>query len=72
MPSRPSTDVRHEGASGRPDGLLGGGDAKREQNLPEIGRTFQRMTEANVHDATRPSIEFYRSQREVVLFLPVK
>lgn len=71
----PGDDVT---ALGLPTWTIPGGTYARakvanwEQNLPEIGRTFQRMTEANVHDATRPSIEFYRSQREVVLFLPVK
>jgi hypothetical protein len=30
------------------------------------------MSEENEHDTTRPSIEFYRSQRELILFLPVK
>jgi hypothetical protein len=43
-----------------------------EQNLPEIGNTFDRMRRQNEHDEGRPSIEFYRSQRELVLFLPVK
>jgi hypothetical protein len=43
-----------------------------EQHLPEIGKTFQRMSEENEHDISRPNIEFYRSQRELILFLPVK
>ena len=43
-----------------------------EKNLPEIGKTFQRMSQENERDVSRPSIEFYRSQRELVLFLPVK
>jgi hypothetical protein len=46
--------------------------ANWEQNLQEIGKTFQRMSQQNEHDTSRPSIEFYRSQRELVLFLPVK
>ncbi len=40
--------------------------------IPEIGATFKRMAEESEHDSSRPSIEFYRSQKEVVLFLPVK
>lgn len=46
--------------------------ANWEENLAEIGKTFQRMREENEHDVSRPSVEFYRSQRELVLFLPVK
>jgi hypothetical protein len=41
--------------------------------LPEIGNAFVAMADrekARV-DAARPSIEFYRSQRELILFLPV-
>ena len=42
-----------------------------ESRAAEIGRTFQQMrTECEV-DASRPSIEFYRSQKELLLFLPV-
>jgi hypothetical protein len=43
-----------------------------EQHLPEIGTTFERMRSENERDTSRPSIEFYRSQRELLLFLPVK
>ncbi len=41
--------------------------------LPETGNTFMAMAdrEKSRVDTTRPSIEFYRSQREVILFLPV-
>lgn len=46
--------------------------ANWEQNRPEVGKTFQRMREQNAHDTSRPSIEFYRSQRELILFLPVR
>lgn len=71
----PSDDVA---ALGFPTWTIPGGNYSRarvanwEQNLPEIGKTFQRMREENEHDTSRPSIEFYRSQRELVLFLPVK
>lgn len=40
-------------------------------NTPEIGMILRRMSEESEHDSTRPNIEFYRSQKEVVLFLPV-
>jgi hypothetical protein len=43
-----------------------------EQHLREIGMTFQRMREENEQDTSRPAIEFYRSQRELILFFPVK
>ena len=71
----PSDDVA---ALGFPTCTIPGGKYSRakvpnwEQHLPEIGKTFQRMSEENEHDTTRPSIEFYRSQRELILFLPVK
>lgn len=71
----PTDDVA---ALGFPTWTIPGGNYSRsrvanwEQNLPEIGKTFQRMREENEHDPSRPSIEFYRSQRELVLFLPVK
>ncbi len=42
------------------------------QNLPEIGKTFARMSEEFGRDPSRPGIEFYRSMKELVLFLPVK
>lgn len=38
----------------------------------EIGRTFQRMSEEGERDSSRPSIEFYRSEKALVLFLPMK
>src|SRR5207302_7775122 len=40
-----------------------------EQNRSEIGKTFERMRSENEQDTSRPSIEFYRSQRELLLFL---
>lgn len=43
-----------------------------EDHVPEIGRIFQQMREENGPDVGRPSIEFYRSQKELVLFLPVR
>jgi hypothetical protein len=38
----------------------------------EIGETFQSMTNESNCDTSRPSIESYRSMKELVLFLPVK
>lgn len=64
-------------ALGLPTWTIPGGKYRRgkvanwEQNMPEIGKTFQRMADAHARDASRPSIEFYRSQKELVLFLPV-
>ncbi len=65
-------------ALGLPKWTIPGGRYRRrklldwEQHLPEIGRSFARMSEGAERDVTRPSIEFYRSQKEVLLFLPVK
>jgi len=41
------------------------------ERLPEIGKTFIALSEQYPTDPTRPSIEFYRSQTELLLFLPV-
>jgi hypothetical protein len=39
---------------------------------PEImGETFESMAKENDSDLTRPTIEFYRSQKEVILLLPI-
>ena len=43
-----------------------------EQHIPEIGQTFMKMTETCNYDDTRPSIEYYRSMKEMVCYLPVK
>jgi hypothetical protein len=65
-------------ALGLPTWIIPGGRYRRgkildwERNLPEIGKTFSRMSEAHEHDTSRPSIEFYRSQKELLLFLPVR
>jgi hypothetical protein len=54
-----------------------GGDYFREkmvdwrQKLPEIGEVFAAMAERVSADLTRPSIEYYRSQSELHLFLPM-
>ena len=36
-----------------------------------IGETFESMAKEYKSDPNRPSIEFYRSQREVILLLPI-
>jgi DNA gyrase inhibitor GyrI len=36
-----------------------------------IGETFESMSKEYKSDPNRPSIEFYRSQREVILLLPI-
>jgi hypothetical protein len=38
----------------------------------QLPRLFQEMIQANVFDHTRPSVEFYRSQTELQLLVPVK
>jgi len=43
-----------------------------EQNLSKLPDTFEEMARAHDVDPTRPSIEFYRSQAELLLFLPVR
>ena len=43
-----------------------------ENHIPEIGRTFERMARECERDPSRPSVEFYRSQKELVLLFPVK
>ncbi len=43
-----------------------------ERNLELVGPTFESMAEEYEHDSTRPKIEFYRSQRDLILFLPIK
>jgi len=40
--------------------------------IPEIVKTFRVMAEESERDWSRASIEFYRSEKELVLFLPVK
>jgi hypothetical protein len=42
--------------------------------IADIGKTFVTMTEREGSrvDDSRPSIEFYRSQSELILLLPVR
>lgn len=41
--------------------------------IPDIGKTFAAMAERERHraDRSRPSIEFYRSQDELILLFPI-
>jgi hypothetical protein len=43
-----------------------------QARTPEIGESFQSMAKEGDCDSSRPSIEFYRSKKELVLFLPIK
>jgi len=42
-----------------------------EKNLSKLPSTFEEMARTNHVDPSRPSLEFYRSQAELILFLPV-
>jgi len=41
------------------------------ERLPEIGRIFGELAAEYPRDPTRPNIEFYRSQKELLLFMAV-
>jgi hypothetical protein len=43
-----------------------------QANTDKIGLTFNEMSEEYTPDRMRPSIEFYRSQKELVLYLPIR
>ena len=43
-----------------------------EDHVAEIGVAFARMAEAHAEDPQRPSIEFYRSRKELILLLPIR
>ena len=42
------------------------------ERIPEIEQNFISLAEQYPSDHERPSIEFYRSQKELILFLPVR
>ena len=42
------------------------------QHLDEICKVFDELAEEFTRDESRPVIEFYRSQKELILFLPIK
>ena len=43
-----------------------------ENDIGIIGKTFSQMLKSCLTDDTRPSIEFYRSLKEVILLLPIR
>ena len=56
--------------------IPGGAYARRKlegwsERLPEIGETFRAMATEFPSDPARPNIEFYRSQKELLLFMAV-
>jgi len=65
------------GAMGLETGTIPGGWYARrtlldwESHLPEIHRIFLEMIRVENVDPSRPSVEFYRSRRELQLLLPV-
>ena len=42
-----------------------------ESNLKLIPELFERLSEKQLIDATRPFLEFYKSSKELVLYLPI-
>ncbi len=57
-------------ALGLPTWVIPGGHW--QTRMKEIGEAFRSMAEEGERDASRPSIEFYRSEKDLVLFLPTK
>jgi len=56
--------------------IPGGAYARRKlerwsERLPEIGKTFEALAAEYSRDPTRPNVEFYRSQKELLLFMAV-
>lgn len=41
------------------------------ERVDEIAATFGKLSQLYREDAARPSVEFYRSQRELILWLPI-
>jgi putative intracellular protease/amidase len=57
--------------------IPGGAYARRKltgwsERLPEIGEIFRALAAEFARDSTRPNIEFYRSQKALLLFLAVR
>ena len=42
-----------------------------EDRVHTIGEEFDAMSDEHSWDETRPSIEFYRSRRDLILYLPI-
>ena len=58
-------------------GVIPGGDYLRTrlvdwERVEQIGEAFKAMAAGIVPDASRPEVEFYRRERELLLFLPIK
>src|SRR5439155_25587653 len=56
--------------------IPGGANERRKlegwsDRMPEIGETFRAMAAEFPPDPARPNIEFYRSQKELLLFMAV-
>ena len=61
-------------ALGLEEGILPGGWYARrllEGGVQNIGSTLNAMARENDYDPTRPEVEFYRREGEVVLMLPI-
>ena len=43
-----------------------------EQHTDLIGSSFEKMASEKEADLARPRIEFYRSQKELILLFPIK
>lgn len=63
---------------GFPVWTIPGGEYKREKiedwnkHLSEIGPSFKKLAEGENVDNSRPSIEFYRSMKELFIHVPIK
>lgn len=70
-------DEREPEKLGLPTWTIPGGKFVREKivgyanRVEIIGESFDSMAQEYNPDPNRPSIEFYRSQREVILLLPI-
>ena len=56
--------------------IPGGAYARRKlerwsERLPEVGKIFGVLAAEYARDPTRPNIEFYRSEKELLLLMPV-
>jgi hypothetical protein len=72
------TDSDDPAVLGLDVGIISGGkyaEAKISDwpaNIDKIPETFDKLAAEYEADNTRPGIEYYRSQRELILLLPVK
>lgn len=59
-------------------GVIPGGKYAQEKikdwnsDILIIGKTFQRLSKQYTVDSSRPSVEFYRSMKEMLVLLPIK